>query len=403
MANGALSDLRVVEIAESISGPYCTKLFADLGAEVIKVEKPQCGDITRRLGPFPGDIPHSEKSGLFIYLNTNKMGITLDIEKATGRNMLKALLRDADVLVESNPQEIMRGLELDYESLEHVNPHLIMTSITPFGHTGPYRDYKAYDISITAASGVACRLGFPDREPLSMPAYQGSYYAALTAAAATMVAVYARDVGHPGQCVDISQVRCWATTLSLHGTRFLTDQAVAVRAGREQPGSFPFNIIPVRDGMVVMICLAESEWGAIVDMMGSPEWAKDARFKTMYSRYEYREEIMTLMKPWLMSHTRAEILELGVKADALKVCMPLQTIDEIVKNRHLKERNFFVEVDHPEAGKLKLCTLPPRFTDTPWLISRRAPYLGEHNTEIYCKRLGYTESDLSALRKLGVI
>ena len=152
MTEQALTDLKVIELAEFVSGPYCTKMLADLGAEVIKVEKPGVGDIARRLGPFPDDVPHPEKSGLFLYLNSNKLGVTLNIETATGRKILKQLIEDADVFVESNPQKMMGQLGLDYESLKEINPKLVMVSITPWGHTGPYRGYKGYDINIMAGS-----------------------------------------------------------------------------------------------------------------------------------------------------------------------------------------------------------------------------------------------------------
>ena len=403
MTGKALADLRVVELAEFISGPYCTKLLADLGAEVIKVEKPGVGDISRRLGPFPNDIPHSEKSGLFLYLNTNKLGITLDIDTATGKEILKELLKDADVFVESNPRKTMEELELDYETLRKINPQFVMTSITPFGQTGPYRDYKCHDINISSASGLSAPQGFPDREPLTMPAHQCSYYAGTTAAAATMVAVYARNIGHQGQHVDISQVRCWATTDSINVSRFVTDQAVRPRTGRQMPGVFPYTVMPIKDGMALMVIVTESDWQAILNMMGKPEWAEDPRFQTQYSRYEHREEVMSLMKPWLMSHTRAEIFKLSLEAGAFRACVPLQTVDEMVNSVHLKEREFFVEIDHPEAGKLKCSGAPYRFTETPWAIRCRAPVLGEHNEEIYCHRLGYTKQDLARLRVTGAI
>lgn len=403
MADKALEDLKVVELADFISGPCCTKMLADLGAEVIKVERPQVGDISRRLGPFPGDVPHPEKSGLFIYLNTNKLGITLNIETPKGQKILKELLKNADVFIESYPRKMMEKLKLDYKSLKKINPQLVMTSITPWGHTGPYRDYKGYDINISAAGALSCRLGSPDREPLVMPAYQTSYYAAVTAAAATMLAVYARSAGHAGQHVDISQVRCWATSYSLTVTRFLTQQNVGMRTGRVQPGFFPYAILPVKDGAVLMIAITEDEWQLILDMMGKPEWANDPRFQTMYSRYEHREELMSLMKPWLMSHTRADILNLGMEMGAFKCCVPLQVVGDMINSQHLKERNFFAEIEHPGAGKLKFSGPLARLTETPWAIRRRAPFLGEHNEEIYSNWLGYTKQDLVRLRASGVV
>jgi len=403
MTQRALSDLKVVELAEFISGPYCTKMFADLGAEVIKVEEPGVGDVTRREGPFPDDVPHPEQSGEFLYLNTNKLGITLNTKAATGIKILKELLRQADVFVESSSRRVMEELELDYESLRKVNPNLVMTSITPFGHTGPYRDYKGYDISITAGGGLSCRLGFPDREPLQMPAYQGSYFSGAIAAAATMLALYARDIGCPAQYVDISQLRCFATIFSMGSTAFLRDQAVSKRFGRQMPFIWPYTVVRIKDGMAFIGAIEEKHWQHGLQMMGNPEWAKDPRFENIYTRFEHKDEVESLMEPWLMSHTKADLLRLGRELGFTGGWAPLQTVDDLINSEHLKERGFFVEVDHPEAGRQKYPGAPYKLSETPWKIERPAPVLGQHNVEIYCDRLGYTKQNLVDLRRTGVI
>ncbi|MBE0481506.1 MAG: CoA transferase, partial [Dehalococcoidia bacterium] len=164
MTEQALAGLKVVEFGEFIAAPYCTKLMADLGAEVIKIERPSFGDESRKFGPFPGDDPHPERSGLFLYLNANKLGVTLDLHSATGQDILKQLLKDADILVESNFPGEMKELGLDYASLREVNPRLIVTSITPYGQTGPYRDYKGYAINTAALGGMSMRTGEANRE-----------------------------------------------------------------------------------------------------------------------------------------------------------------------------------------------------------------------------------------------
>ena len=181
MGQKIFEGLKVVEYGNLVSAPYCTKLLAGLGAEVIKVEMPGVGDEARKHGPFPNDTPHTERSGLFLSLNSNKLGITLNLDTQAGRNILKKLLEDADVFVENNAPKHMEELGLDYASLEKINPRLIMASITPFGQSGPYRDYKAYDINCAAAGGVSIGIGYPDREPLALPLSQGDYQAARSA------------------------------------------------------------------------------------------------------------------------------------------------------------------------------------------------------------------------------
>ncbi|MEE8397795.1 MAG: CoA transferase, partial [Desulfobacterales bacterium] len=210
MTDGALSDLRVIEFADFISGPFCAKLMADLGAEVIKIETPSSGDTARQTGPFPNDIAHPERSGLFLYLNTNKQSITLDPGTSAGADIFKELVKSADVLIENMPPSTMEGLGLDYESLRRINPGLIMTSITPFGQSGPYAHRKANDLICTQMSGLAYHtpsggVDSPERPPLKPGGRQSDFIAGSTAAAATMFAVIARRTLGEGQHLDVSQ------------------------------------------------------------------------------------------------------------------------------------------------------------------------------------------------------
>ena len=205
MADGALSDLSILELGEGISAPFCTKLMADLGAEVIKIESPSSGDAARQAGPFPDDIPHAEKSGLFLYLNANKRGITLDPGQPEGQDLFHRLLESTDVLFHNKPPEEADWLHLAYDSLKSLNPGIIVASITPLGARGPYRSFKATPFNVCHFSGVASMIGEPDREPLALPEDQTAYLGAITTAGATLCALFARDVDGCGQDVDISE------------------------------------------------------------------------------------------------------------------------------------------------------------------------------------------------------
>ena len=182
MTDQALSDLKVVEWGTFISAPFCTKLMADMGAEVIKVEPPATGEEARQHGPFPKDIPHKEKSGLFLYLNTNKYGVTLDPTKPAGKEVFLKLLKDADIFVQNYPYTAVKKAGLDYESLKKINPKLIMISLSPYGLTGPYKDWKAYDINICALGGITAASGYPEREPIVPPQCQAHFNAGTQAA-----------------------------------------------------------------------------------------------------------------------------------------------------------------------------------------------------------------------------
>ena len=206
MPDSALAGIRVIELAQGVAGPYCGKLLADAGAEVIKVEPPEAGDSSRNLGPFPDDIPDREKSGLYLHLNTNKKSVSLDAGTASGRTILKRLLAKADILIESFPPGHMAGLGLGYDDLKDELPDLIYCSITPFGQTGPYRDYKANSIALMALCGLMYVSGDPDREPLATGGYPADYFAALNAWVAVLAALAFREREGGGQYIDVSML-----------------------------------------------------------------------------------------------------------------------------------------------------------------------------------------------------
>lgn len=403
----ALSGEKVLECGNFIGGPYCAKLLADFGAEVIKIEEPQGGDEARRYGPFLDNIPHPEKSGLFLYLNTNKLAITLNIQLPTGREIFKKLIKEVDILVENNPPQMMKDLGLGYESLNKLNPHLIMTSISPYGQTGPYRNYKGYDINTSALGGMSMCIGEQDREPLTPPLFLGHYQTGAAGAVGTMFALFAREFIGQGQHVDVSEADVWAmlhtgmvmSAYVMHGSK-------RVRWGHRTPGIYPYTILHCKDGYVSLIAIQGYQWKRFLDIIGDgqvPEWyANDPRFKDRREvSFKYADELDKRLEPWLMEHTREQIYRL---CQEKKIPFtPVKQINEVLADRHLRERGYFVEIEHPQAGKLKYPGAPFKLSETPWGAERSAPLLGEHNKEIFCDRLGYTEQQLGELRKGGVI
>jgi len=403
MFSHALAGLRVIEWGEFISAPYCAKMLGGTGAEVIKIEEPGIGDEARRYGPFPDDVPHPERSGLFLYLNTNKLGITLNLHAATGRAILKELLKDADVFIENRPPRLMEELGLDYASLSKVNRRLIATSITPYGKTGTYRDYKGYDLNAQLLGGCGGILGSPDREPLRFPGDLGSYQAAVNAAAATMVAILARHKDGLGQQVDISESEIMATlqrgqvviTFVFQG---LKSQRLAHRGSGRM---WPYGVFPCKDGYVAMVTIEEYHWPWFVKAMGSPEWATDPRWGDKFERMKRADEIEAHLIGWLMDHTKDEIMELAQRHRCPFV--KVHNAHDLLQSPHLKARDYFVRVEHPEVGSLSYPGAPAKLSQTPWRMMQRAPLLGEHNEPIVCGRLGYSRNDLSDLRRAGVI
>jgi crotonobetainyl-CoA:carnitine CoA-transferase CaiB-like acyl-CoA transferase len=403
--NEALSGLKVIEYSGFISGPYCGKLLADLGAKVIKIEPPGLGDKARSWGPFPQDIPHPEKSGLFLHLNTNKLGVTLNLRSQAGLNIFRELVKLVDIIVENNTPQEMKEIGLDYENLQKINPAAVVTSITPFGQTRPYRAYKSCDLINNHMSGEAYtnpESGADDIEqqpPLNPPGHASDYYAGLIAAINTMSAVIARQVTGLGQHVDLSQQEAIAYILCHEFDNYFDSGVSFYRETSRK--SFLTSEYACKNGYIMISTFTDAFWASLVNMMGNPDWTKSEAFRTAGSRRKHLGIIKPKVKDWMGEHTIEEINQLA-KANRA-ACVPIQTVKEAVNSELLAARGYFVEVDHKEAGKIKFPGAPYKFSETPWKVKRPAPLLGEHNNEVYCQMLGYAREELVKMKQAGVI
>jgi len=403
MTERALSDLKVLEFGNLVSAPYCGKLMADLGAEVIKIEEPGIGDEARSRGPFSDNTPGLERSGLFAYLNTNKLSITLDPRTFLGKRIFKELVKDSDILLENHPPSFMEELGLTYKTLEKINPRLIMTSVTPFGQTGPHRDYKAYELNTYNGCGygyvsTVC-ITEPVMPPVKAGGRQSEFGAAQSASVATMCAVYARDQIGAGQHIDISIQEIMAgqyESIIEHWT--LAENEMG---GLTNPIIQPMIPLECKDGWIFLMCVEEDQFDRMVEVMGNPEWADNELFQDRFLRAEYADALVPLLTEWTMQHTKDEIFKMCQEAHI--PVGPSYSSEDVVNSEHLNERKYFVEMDHPEMGGAKYPGAPYRLSVTPWQIGRHAPSLGEHNEEIYCHRLGYSKEDLVRMRQAGVI
>ena len=398
----ALKGLKVVEFGQMISGPYCAKLLADLGAEVIKIESPKGGDKSRAVGPFLSNMPHYERSGLFSYLNTSKRGITLDPTQKTGKKILCRLLEDADILIENNPPLLMKKWGLTYDDLKKANTGLIMTSITPFGQNGPYRDYSASELITYHSSGsghTTPRSGKPDQAPLKIGARVTEFYAAMNGALATMVAVLVREMTQIGQHVDISAQECFLNNAWAGMPYWLFGNDILGRGGR-QPWA-PIAILPCKDGYVSFQFQSEQQWHDLVDLMGNPDWAEIELFKDQFARGENWDGLELLMNEWLGGQPK----QVFFHAAQAKRCPigPVNRMDEVINCEHLADRDFFVKIDMPGTDGVRCPSAPYKFSKTPWQLYKPAPKLGRHNEDVYCKGLGYNRKDLVKMRGLGII
>ncbi len=398
MTYSLLQGLRVVELGESVSAPYCAKLLADMGAEVIKMERPGVGDQAREYGPFPGDEPHHERSGLFLYLNANKQGVTLDLETPTGREILGDLLAQSQVFVHNLHPKEMDRLSVDYEHLSKHNEQLVMASITPFGLTGPYRNYKAYDINLAAAGGICEGLGSPDREPLTFGTPQVGYFAAMAAASSIVIALLAGS----GQHIDIAEVEAMAGIYNGPEALMAVYQWRMTRRTGHHALDFPYPncILRCKDGYIFVGSPEGRQWKKFLEIMGDPEWAKEPRFRNRTTmNNEYADEVDGYVEEWLLKHTKAELLDLALEHRV--PLAPVRNYDEVRNDESLADQ--FVAVDRSDTGPISFAGPPYKLPGQAVSPPRPAPFLGQHNADIYCERLGYTKEELVKLYQTGII
>ncbi|TET75828.1 MAG: CoA transferase [Dehalococcoidia bacterium] len=396
MAEQALSGVRVLDLTHYVAGPYCTKILADYGADVVKVERPSLGDRARGMGPFPDDKPDPESSGLFLYLNTNKKSITLNLKSLAGVGILKELVKQVDVVVENFSPRVMPGLGLDYETLKRINPSLVMVSISNFGQTGPYRDCRATDLTIWGLSGILYELGEPDREPLKMGSNVAEYVAGLYGALAALSALYYRDETGVGQRVDVSMLEAFHTMQPSMTLVFSMAGFVRKRAGIH----FPWGILACQDGYVGFYLPTQTHWESLCALLDMPELRDKPEYETPMMREERRDEITSIIVSWLQGKRMEDVFHA-----AQELRLPLTLVpnaEQIFDMPQHKDRGYFVDIDHPVVGKLPYPGAPFKLGETPWQ-ARQAPLLGEHNEAVYCRRLGYSEKQLAKLGEEGVI
>jgi len=396
-----LEGVKVLELGHLVSAAYATKLMADLGADVVKVEEPE-GDQARLRGPFPGGVVDAEKSGLFLYLNTNKRSLALDLHQH--QEELSRLVSWADVLVHNYPPARMAELGIDYEVFRQINPSLVMCSITPFGLTGPYRDYKAYELNLTNGGGWAWlspgASDRPDLPPLKAFGQQADFQGALAAATVTLAAYFHALETGAGEHIDLSVRSYIASFLEQNFIYYTYMGRVASRLGRRQ--LYPWGIFQCRDGLIFLLNVEEDQWQRLVELMGNPEWASWDIFKDQLNRSKNYDALKIYLEEWLQEWNVEDLWRAG---QARRICFaPVFTMTQMARQEQLHARNFFVEVTHPRAGTLTHLGPPYQLHAPWWKIRRPAPLLGEHNDEVTTSlnqvttSLGQVKADPEGLR-----
>jgi crotonobetainyl-CoA:carnitine CoA-transferase CaiB-like acyl-CoA transferase len=400
-----MAGVRVLDLTWFIAGPYCTKMLADYGAEIIKVEKPGEGDPARGMEPFYGDDPHPDKSLLFSHLNLNKKGITINLKSVTGIEILKKLLVDTDILVENFSPGTMAEMGLDYNSLEKINSKLVMTSISNYGQTGPYRDYKLSELILNGFHSQI-NVGLPDRYPLKKGGYACLYQSGLMACLATVGALWALEDQGVGQHLDISIMETQAgdvdrKTIDLlsweYSGRTVYDQRPR---GPENRAAhiMPAGIYPCKEGYISSTPILP-HWPRFVELMKRPELEK-LTFPDDMLDMDIKGELEVMWYEWLSERTAREVME---EAQAVKFFVTaLSTPKDAVEDPQFVGRGFWVEADHPVSGKQTYPGAPVKIGEGGWRIRRPAPRLGQHNREVL-SGLGYSEPEIDEFQKTSII
>lgn len=417
---GMLTPYQALDLADE-KGILCGKILGDLGADVIKIEKPG-GDPARRLGPFYHDEPDPEKSLFWFAYNCNKRGITLDIEKADGKEIFKQMVKTADFVIESFPVGYLDKLGLGYSVLEQINPGVILVSITPFGQTGPWKDYKTSDIVAWATGGEMAPFGQPDRPPIRVSHHSQAYLnAGADGVIGALMALYQRHSTGQGQQVDVSIQEAVVQSLEHITSAWDLRKAFPRRGAGGSVDGAAVNVVtthttrvwPCKDGYVSWFywqgtSMAPRTNGPMVKWMASEGMADEWLLNYDWTRFDTKvpqAEIDRMEEPtgkFFLKHTKAELFEGALKFNVQ--VYPVSTTADILDNAQLASRNFWTGVEHPELNAV--LTYPKAFPDgpeAPGKITRRAPLIGEHNEEIYTGKLGISRERLVVLKQAGVI
>ncbi|HEY8517532.1 MAG TPA: CoA transferase [Candidatus Binatia bacterium] len=397
----ALAGIRVVECGDFVSASYATKQLADLGAHVIKVEPPGRGDTARHRGPYAGE-PHPDRSGLFLYLNTNKHGIALDLERPEGREVLARLAASADLLVHNVPPDQIGRLGLDDRELRAKNPALVVTAISPFGLTGPGSRLKAHDLNLWCAGGVATLNGggpgTDDLPPLKGFGQQAGFQAGLNAAVGSLGALLSAMATGEGQLVEVSVQECLTSILEMTYEYYPYMGLIASRLGQKPIA--PLDFLECKDGWIFICCVEEHQWQRFVELAGTPEWATMEIFENRMLRAANWDALNIFLSEYASGLT---VQELYHQAQAHRIPFaPVSTMGDLLASEHLKTRGFFVTVDDGCGGSVTMPGAPYRHSLTPWRIRKRAPRLGE-DTDAVLGELGYGPDEIASLRASGVI
>jgi len=405
---GALSHVRVLDLSRILAGPWASQMLADLGAEVIKVERPEVGDDTRSWGPpFLKDRDGADTSDSAYYLcaNRNKRSVTIDFTRPEGQRLVHELATKSDVVIENFKPGGLARFKLDYESLRQINPGIVYCSITGFGQTGPYAPRAGYDFLMQGMGGLMSITGHADGEPGAGPVKVGvaltDILTGLHASTAILAALAHRDHGGSGQHIDLALLDVQVACLANQNMNYLHGGQVPRRLGNAHPNVVPYQDFPTADGDMILAIGNDSQFAKLCQAIGRPEWASDARFQSGPARVENRQLLVPMLRIETVRRTTHEWIVLLEAAGV--PCGPINNIAQVFLDPQIVARGMKITMTHPTAGEIPLVASPIRMSATPPAYTLPPPLLGEHTRAVLGSVLALDEASCDRLAADGVI
>jgi CoA:oxalate CoA-transferase len=392
-----LDGVKVLDLTRVLAGPYCTMMLADMGADVVKVERPEAGDDTRAFGP-----PFlNGESAYFLSINRNKRSLTLNLKHAKALQIMRRLLETADVVVENFRPGTMESFGFGYDTVQQFNPRLIFCSISGYGHTGPAARLPGYDLIIQGAGGIASLTGDPNGPPYKVGTSQADIIAGMMGFQGILLALMARDQTGRGQKVDIGMLDCQVALLTYQaGIYFATGQS-PTRMGNQHPTITPYETYRCQDGYINLACGNDNMWRNFCRALDREDWAEDPRFRTNAERVEHRRQLGALLEPLMLQKTAQEWIDI-LRAHGIP-CGRIQSVGEVCDSPQIQARDMVVPLQHPKAGPIRVTGVPIKLSDTPGEVGTPPPLLGEHTAQVLHDWLHIPLAEVESLRQTGVV
>ncbi|WP_432403292.1 CaiB/BaiF CoA transferase family protein [Wukongibacter sp. M2B1] len=393
---GVLEGIKVLDLTRVLAGPYCTMILGDMGAEIIKVERPKTGDDSRAFGPFI-----NEESAYFMSINRNKKSITINLKKEKGKNILKELVKDSDIIVENFKPGTMEKLGLEYEALKEINPGIIYCAISGFGHTGPYSKRPAYDAVVQAMGGLMSITGQEDGRPTRVGSSIGDITAGLYGAIGILGALQRKNRTGMGEMVDVAMLDCQVSILENAIARYTVTGEIPSPKGNRHSSIVPFEPFPTKDGELMVAVGNDKLWAVFCKCIEREDLIDDYRFKTNPDRNKYYDELRPLLCKAMINRKTEEWQR--ILDDAGVPNGPINTVDKVLKDDHINQREMIVSVNHPKAGHVLTPGSPIKFRNNPNTIRKASPLIGEETIEILKENLNFSQKEIENLIEEGII